>query len=158
MDVRWWSVIISATVAIIIAVGNHFLVEPYKEKRRWKKQQLSNLYAPLYALMSAKMNLIKDQIISKNKLMIGSVEPSPLLSRDYMNEFIMKNAGYGSMEFLEMWGKYISSLKPDDETTSNLVKSILCDYNNLKKELGQEFNQVEIDTGIPEIVKELRNK
>lgn len=158
MDIKWWSVIISASVAILIAIANHFIVEPYKEGRKWKKQQLSNLYAPLYALVLARMNLVRELIIRKKKLMLGSVEPSVLLSKDYMHEFIMKNAGYGSKEFLESWSKYISIFPPSEAVTDDFIETLVRDYNRLKKELGQDFNQRELGTGIPEIVKELRDK
>ncbi|CAH0120428.1 hypothetical protein PAE9249_02947 [Paenibacillus sp. CECT 9249] len=157
MDIRILSVIISATVAILIAVSNHFLVEPFKEKRKWKKQQLSNLYSPLYALISARIYLVKDLCIQRKKIMLGSVDPSLILSKDYTHEFILKNAGYGSKVFIEAWSNYVGSFLPKNEVTLEFVTTLVKDYNKLKKELGQEYNVEELKTGIPEVIKELRN-
>lgn len=159
MDIKLVSVIISASVAILIAVANHFIIEPIKERRRWKKQQLTNLYAPAYALLCAKISPIVDLCLRKERIIIGHSDLYSFLDKDGLHELILKNAGYGTMEFLDAWTEYIGSFpKPNEDTVHKFVTILVKDFNQFKKDLKQKYNEVELETGIPEVIKGLRNR
>ncbi|UTR11056.1 hypothetical protein MM300_01605 [Evansella sp. LMS18] len=159
MDIRIWAVVISASVALIIAIGNHFIIEPIKAKRQWKRQQLTNFYAPSYGLTLAKINIVKDFCLSKKRISLGTADTLKVLSKDYFAEFIIKNSGYASPEFLNAWKDFIGKFpSPTEKETREVVSVLVKDYNRLRKELGYTYNQKELDTGIPEILKELREE
>lgn len=73
MDIRLVSVLISALVAVLIAVLNHFIITPYKEQRNRKREQLKNLYAPLYGIINVRTKLVIEQSMRAKKLMLGNV-------------------------------------------------------------------------------------
>lgn len=158
MDIRMLAAIISAVVAIVIAVVNHFIVEPMKAKKQWKKQQLSNFYAPAYGLAVAKVNLVRDYCLDKKVIGLGATEDTlGVLKKDYFAEFIVKNSGYASQEFLEVWIGYIGKFpSATSKESTGVVITLVKDYNRLRKELGYEYNKEELESGIPEVIKELR--
>ncbi|MGR9632823.1 hypothetical protein ACU82A_00790 [Bacillus cereus] len=40
--------------------------------------------------------------------------------------------------------------------SQNLVELTVKDYNQLRRELGMEYNEDELNTGIPDVIKEFR--
>jgi hypothetical protein len=158
MDIRLVSVLISATVAVLIAVLNHFIITPYKEKRSRKREQLKNLYAPLYGIINVRTKLVIEQSMRAKKLMLGNVGDIEYQSREYMEKFFLDKAGYSSNELLEAWIEYSSQIVGyKKETTEQLVITIVKEYNQLKKELNMPYNENELRTGIPESIKEYRD-
>lgn len=152
------SAIISAVVAILIAVANHFIIEPWKEKKRWKKQQLANFYAPLYGLVLARINLVKSRCLAAKKIMLGSIKEKDFLNDEYLNKFVLLNAGYASNQLLELWVKYCGSFpRPSDEIKHDFVATLIKEYNSLKKDLKLDHDPDELETGIPDIIKSIRN-
>ncbi|EFU42931.1 hypothetical protein PVOR_05750 [Paenibacillus vortex V453] len=157
IDMRLISAIISAVIAITIAVANHFIIEPIKEWRRWKKQQLANLYYPVYSLVVARLISTKKVSIDKESFFWGSTDTFKIMDKDTLHELILKNSGYASMELLEAWSEYIGAFPtPDAKLTSQFISVLTKDFNQLKKEIGHKFNQAELETGIPDVIKDLR--
>ncbi|MGD7021946.1 hypothetical protein ACQCVK_05100 [Rossellomorea vietnamensis] len=157
MDIRLLSVIISASVAILIAVLNHFIITPYKENRSRKREQLKNLYAPLYGIINVRTKLVIGFSMRKKKLMLGNVDDKTYQTEEYMEQFILERAGYASHKLLDVWIEYTSQFGDyDKETTERFVVTIVREYNQLKKDLNLPYNPEELRTGIPESIKEYR--
>lgn len=154
-DIRLLSALISAAVALIIAFSNHFIIQPLKAKRRLKRDMLTDLYMPLYGILTARINLAKDECFEKGQIVLGNRSDDPYLKEHFMEEFILNHAGYASQDLIFAWSNY--SYSADRWTTKILVKCIVKEYNQLLKELGRNYNKEELETGIPEIIKEFRN-
>ncbi|MYL34972.1 hypothetical protein GLW05_15415 [Pontibacillus yanchengensis] len=159
MEIKFLTAIISALVAVFIAVLNHFIVTPYKEAKERKRNRLKSLYAPLYGLINVRTYIIKEFIISKKKLMLGGVDTAEYYSKEYMETFILENSGYASNKLLNAWIEYVTQDIGDyeEERTKNLVITTVKEYNQLKKDLKYPYNQKELETGIPECIKEVRD-
>ncbi|WP_335871951.1 hypothetical protein [Bacillus sp. 2205SS5-2] len=158
MDIRIVSVLISASVALFIAVLNHFIITPYKESRNRKREQLKNLYAPLYGIINVRIKMVKEFSLRSKKLMLGSTEGIEYQSRENMEKFILEKAGYASNELLDAWIEYSSQLTGiEAENTERLVITVVKEYNQLKKKLNLPYNAEELRTGIPESIKEYRD-
>lgn len=157
MDIRIWSAVISATVAILISVLNHFIVEPIKQKRKWKREQLINFYSPAYGIISAKVKTVKTYSIARNIMSLGHSEANDVMEKNYFLKFIHSKSGYASFDSLNAWSEFVGTFpSPGAEESSKFIMVIIKDYNRLKKELGYEYNSEELRTGIPEVIKELR--
>ncbi|WP_163581125.1 hypothetical protein [Gracilibacillus saliphilus] len=157
MDIRIWSVIISAGVALFIAVLNHFIVTPWKERRRRLREQYSNLYAPAYALICASIKIAKRKSLLHKSLSLGSKSLNGYQSLSNMEQFIHERSGYANDNLINAWVNYSSQLEePKKEYTEDLVISIVKGYNQLKKQLGMKHDKEELKTGIPDCIKEYR--
>lgn len=155
MDIRLLSVIISASVAIFIAVLNHFIITPIKEKRSRKRERLKNLYAPLYGLVTARINLIKPQIETRKRIMLGSLGDSAWLNSEYMDKLFIEKAGYASNDLIEAWVNYSSVLPGTQKNASPFVIQLVKEFNQLKKDLNLPFDYKELKTGIPKILQDV---
>ncbi|WP_406944500.1 hypothetical protein ACJA3J_15110 [Halobacillus sp. SY10] len=161
MDYKLLSIIISASVAIFIAVLNHFIITPIKDKRNRQREQLKNLYAPLYNLLSYNILILKDASIRQKEILLGYVQSDKnnYKSKDYLEEFMLQRAGYCSDELMEVWTKFTTyNISPENGISSRLVKTVVKEYNKIKKELNMGYNKEELSTGIPECIKELREE
>ncbi|MBH0156001.1 hypothetical protein IHV10_06440 [Fictibacillus sp. 5RED26] len=158
MDIKLISGLVSATVALLIAILNHFIITPIKENRERKRQQLKNLYAPLYSLLNTRINMVKDMSIKYNRIMLGTRTDVKYFNKEYMEIFLLENTGYASDELISVWIRYSSSLTIDEKETIEFVQTVVKEFNQLKKDLGLSFNQQELITGIPEVIKEFRDK
>lgn len=157
MDIRILSVMISASVGIFVAVLNHFIISPIKEKRNRKREQLKNLYAPLYSLICLRIFLVKDLSLSSKKLQLGNVKGIDYHSRSYMEQFILDRSGYCLTELTNAWINYSSQFGNfKKEYTEELVVATVKGYNQLKKELKMSYNKEELRTGIPDVINEYR--
>jgi hypothetical protein len=157
MDIKLVSVFISASVALFIAVLNHFIITPYKERRNRKREQLKNLYAPLYGIINVRSKLVIELSMKSKKLMLGNADNMEYQSREHMEKFILDKAGYASNELLDAWIEYSSQLVGfKKETTERLVFTVVKEYNQLKKDLNLPYNEEELRSGIPESIKEYR--
>ena len=149
--------IISASVAILVAILNHFVITPYKEKKKRKREQLKNLYAPLYGIINVRTKLVIDLSMRKKKLMLGNIDDTHYQTREFMETFILNNAGYSSNELLDVWIEYCVQFgNYEKEKTEQLVMTVVIEYNQLKKDLNLPYNKEELITGIPESIKEYR--
>ncbi|WP_117161456.1 hypothetical protein [Paraliobacillus sp. X-1268] len=156
MDFKIISILISASVALFIAVLNHFVVTPVKESRNRKREQLKTLYAPMYSLICIRISLVKEFSLSSKKLLLGSVDKE-YQSREYMETFFLNHSGYSSNELIDAWVNYAAQFADyEKENTENFVVTLVKEYNLLKKKLGLPYDKDELKTGIPECIKEYR--
>jgi hypothetical protein len=153
IDIRIISVLISAGVALFIAILNHFVITPIKENRARKREKLKNLYAPLYSLVMTRVNLIKPQIVTSGRYMLGGLSDSTWLNKEYMHKFFLEKAGYASNDMINAWISYSSAINPSQDITKRFVFQLVKEYNQLKKELRLPYNKKELETGIPDILK-----
>lgn len=144
---------ISAGVALFIAILNHFIVTPCKEKRARKRSRLNNLYAPLYSLVSTRLDLVKSDIVINGLYMLGTKDGSKYLNKEYTEMYFLERSGYASDELIEAWIAYSGSLLPNQDKTKKFIFQIVKEYNQLKKELRMNYNPRELETGVPEVLK-----
>ncbi|MGG4155872.1 hypothetical protein [Bacillus muralis] len=157
MDIKLWSVFISAAVALITFLIVHFFIDPMKEKKRRKMEQYKNFYAPLYTIIITRLNIVKDFSIKNKRMALGHTDKKPHLQPDFMEEFIIKNSGYASENLIDAFKDYASKVGAiDKEVSETFTKTVVKDYNKLKKELRMNYNKEELKTGIPEVLKEFR--
>lgn len=158
MDKTLWGLIISQAIIVSLFVFLHYKVDPDKEKKKFRKEQLQKFYAPLYAMLLARgLKWIKVTEMNHNqlpdRLIFVSIDNAPdYLRRDWMEKFIHENAAYASIDLLDAWANYVSP--PDkcvkQEHVDQLCKAIVKEYNRLRKEFGLEYKEKELRTGIPE--------
>lgn len=155
MDIRIVSVIISATVAILIAILNHFIITPIKDRRNRKREQLKNFYAPFYGLVTARINSIKPYIVTQGRIMLGGKSDSSWLNSEYMDKLFIEKAGYASNDLIEAWVNYSSVLQGTQNATP-FVNQLVKEYNQIKKDLKLPYDKTELKTGIPKILKDVK--
>lgn len=162
MDQRILAAIISAGVAILIFIIGHFIIEPSKQRRRMKEERLKHLYGPVYGLMKAMAVAGKDQLpqaYEEHKTMVYSTPRSQdNLNILLMHKLILDNMGYASYDLGDQWVRYINykSSTGHDEL-NELTRTIIREYNQLKKDIGLPYDEDELRTGYPEEYKELRD-
>ncbi|WP_144424650.1 hypothetical protein [Paenibacillus xylanivorans] len=151
--------LLSAGVSALIAVTTflilHFFIEPYKEKKRRKFDRLHILYSPLYALIVARAYLFETfNVPSKSPVVLGSIKDHEFLTKEFTDKLMFDKSAYASTELLDAWGKYVSSIvKTPDEVVERFVKVAVKDYNELKKELGMDYDKEEYKTGLPKNIR-----
>lgn len=158
IDTAILSTIISASVAIFIAVLNHFIITPIREKKARKSEQLKVLYAPLYSLICLRISIAKDISLSNRKLMLGDIGDNEYQKKEHMEKMIMDRSGYCFNDLMDAWVNYASQFGSfKKEYTEQLVVSVVKGYNQLRKELKLPYDKDEFNTGIPEVIKEYRD-
>ncbi|MDM5209215.1 hypothetical protein [Cytobacillus kochii] len=76
-----------------------------------------------------------------------------------MEEFIIKNSGYASENLIDVFKDYSSSVGVIEKVISErFTKTVVKDYNKLKKELKMKYKKSELRTGNPEVLKEISYK
>jgi hypothetical protein len=89
--------------------------------------------------------------------MLGHTNNKPHLQPDFMEEFIIRNSGYASENLIAAFKDLASTDGPiDKDISERFTKTVVIDYNKLKKDLKIHYNKEELLTGIPEVIKELR--
>lgn len=159
MDLKTFAQIMSgfaSVVAILITMIIHFRIEPRKAEKKKKQQELLNLYGPLYVLVSSRINLVRNKCLEQKRILLGSDPDKKHLLRRNMERYMLKNAGYGSVKLMDAFVEYVSSDRPDEEVTNEFVFTLVKEFNSLKKELDLPYNEEELKTGIPDVIKELR--
>ncbi|MEI2396133.1 hypothetical protein [Paenibacillus phytohabitans] len=155
IPVQLMSAMISAAVAVLIFFILHFIVDPYKEKRKLTQERLQKLYSPLYALILARGRVYKDTMrtTSKDKLSLGSIKDHPFITREFMDKLIFENMAYASVELMDSWSSYVSRGSAPLEITviENLIKISVRDFHKLRKELRLDYDKTELETGIPQL-------
>ncbi|SFT04248.1 hypothetical protein [Marininema halotolerans] len=150
--------LISATVLVLIFIIFNFFIEPRKQKMQYKKDQITNLYAELYSVLILRLSIAKN--VGFKKLQLGSNSDLQLSTRQEMDKILISQMGYASLELVIAWVDYSSSAVSlsnfKQETIDTFVKTIVKDYNCLRKELGLDYVKEELETGIPDIYKEIR--
>ncbi|MDZ4443485.1 hypothetical protein ORM30_23980 [Bacillus cereus] len=157
IDVKILSAFISVIVSVLTFLLIHLYIEPRKVKRNFIMEQYKNLYAPIYTMVLARLNIAKEVgWIGEGKFTLGHRDSQDHLDRKAMEKLILNNSGYASIELINIFKDYTTSYKVPREVTFDLVTTIVKEYNQLKKELKMEYNEDELKTGIPEIIKEFR--
>ncbi|MGN7196514.1 hypothetical protein ACTHS9_20790 [Bacillus mycoides] len=157
IDIKILSAFISVIVSVLTFLIIHLYIEPRKVKRNFKMEQYKNLYAPVYAMILSRLNMAKETgWVGNGSITLGQRSSQDHLDRKAMEKLILSNSGYASIELINIFKDYTASLKVPSEVTLNLVTTIVKEYNQLKKELKMEYNEGELKTGIPEIIKEFR--
>lgn len=153
-----WTAVISALVTITLFVVLNFLLVPQQEKRKARQEQLNKLYAPVYGLLLAQLEIGKNA--SVDRIILGGYGGHDFLTKLEIDKMIYDNLGYASSNLIEAWAPFSArgKLPVSTELQENLVMVVVKDYNELKKQLRLPYNAKELKTGIPEIVKYLRDK
>ncbi|MGE6503571.1 hypothetical protein ACQKF0_26095 [Bacillus wiedmannii] len=179
---------IPAIVAILTFLVLHFIIDPWKTKRKWKEERFKNLYAPLYTIIISRLGAagLLNAVRKGEDIYFGSAGEEGKINDDYMIEFTLKNSAYASDNLLNAIHDYtyfISStsskiksvLDKKERTkieadelieasrkrkvyTERLVITFVKEYNQIKKELDMEYSQEELETGIPGFLKDLFEK
>ncbi|MGA9286786.1 MAG: hypothetical protein WBV93_00435 [Anaerobacillus sp.] len=152
IDIRLLSVLISASVSIVILLVKEFIFDSWKRNKERKREQLKNFYAPLYVIILGRIHLAGRPSFG---LSLGDTTDY-FLSKDHMNDFLLNNAGYASDKLLEIWIDYQSDFTPELSKSRNLIYQVVKEYNQLKKQLRQNYSKGELETGIPDQFKEYR--
>jgi hypothetical protein len=157
LDIRLIAALISTVVTIIIFIVLQFVIEPMRQRRKMREESYKNLYAPLYGIVIARDKL-GATFNPKNEILLANAEDQ-FINREAMEKIIYDNAGYASLELINVWAKYITSIgNLSPSLTSEFVAVILKDYHSLRKKLGLIYNSEELKTGIPDDYEHLRNK
>ncbi|TPV44564.1 hypothetical protein [Bacillus dicomae] len=156
------TVISTVTLFLIL----HYIIEPRKERKKKREERFKTLYAPLYTMIIAKLYDSKPIMKHHNctDMMFWSKEKPKYLNDVYLIEFVLNNSAYASRDLLNAVHKYVEALAIEEihktivgyESVDNLVKVVVKEYNQLKKERGEEFIQTELETGIPEFILKMR--
>lgn len=161
---------IPATVisTVILFLILHYIIEPRKERKKKKEERFKSLYAPLYTMIVAKLYDSKPIMIKSDStdMMFWSKDKPKYLNDEYLIEFVLNNSAYASRELLKVVHKYVEALCiekidkkiVDYDSVDNLVKVIVKEYNQLKKERREDFSKQELETGIPDFIMEMREK
>ncbi|MGG3404436.1 hypothetical protein BKK39_23225 [Bacillus cereus] len=142
----------------------HYIIEPRKENRRKKSEKFKNFYAPLYMMINARLSLYFHSVKNNGR----DVEPiffddagSPaFIDNKYVISFILQNSSYASTELLDELEYYIydvSQRGESGERHKNLVVVIVKEYQQLRKELGMDYDDDALKTGIPKRIRFLRS-
>lgn len=158
MDYTILSAIISASVALFISILNFFVITPIRENKERVRKQVNELYAPLYGIVCARLIIIKGKgSIHGGKLMLGSLEGVDYTERSYMEKYLLDNSGYASDKLMSAGLNYLSDVvRYNERHTYDFITTLVKEYNAKKKKLKLDYNINELETGIPECVKELR--
>ncbi|WP_408893488.1 hypothetical protein [Paenibacillus taichungensis] len=147
---------LSAVIALGTFLGLHFLVEPRKEKRKHRFDRLHNLYSPLYALILARGYYVEGERSPEGGNVVLGTDPNhSFLSKDYTDNLMFEKSAYASNKLLDAWGKYVSSIgNVPDKVVENFVKSVVRDYNQIRKDLRLDYDKEELRTGLPKLFRD----
>ncbi|ANV73995.1 TPA: hypothetical protein ACGX4N_000683 [Bacillus cereus] len=153
----------AAIITLSSFVLLHYVIEPRKEKKRKKSEKFKNFYAPLYMMINARLSLIRThgKRNGAKELYFSDAGSPPFINDNYMFEFVLENSSYASVKLLSKLDAYIRSCTEsgggDHEEIEELIKIVVKEYQQLRKELKLEYNKSELETGIPESIQILRN-
>ncbi|MGR5996622.1 hypothetical protein ACT7DF_06215 [Bacillus cereus] len=146
------------TVPAIVALGTfvllHFVIEPRKERKRKRKEKFKELYSPLYMIINARLSLIRThgRRNGAKELYFSDAGSPPFINDNYMIEFTLENSSYASFKLLNELDAYIRSCTEsgggDHEKVEELIKIVVKEYQQLRKELKLEYDKSELETGI----------
>ncbi|WP_242223658.1 hypothetical protein [Bacillus cereus group sp. BfR-BA-01380] len=157
---------ITSTVitSIITFLVLHFIIEPRKEKRRKREEKLKNLYAPLYTKLVTKLIEVpeawRDQ--DADMILIKERELKQVKEKDQFVQFVLNNSRYASVELLEEIHKFVERVERERHfpthnhfiSVDELVKVVVREYNKLKKGLGEDWDEKELNYGVPTFIEQ----
>ncbi|MGF9853146.1 hypothetical protein ABHN09_16520 [Bacillus paramobilis] len=157
IDIKILAAFISVIASALTFLILHLYIEPKKAKRNLKMEQYKNLYAPLYTMINSSVNIVKEESIRDGYIHLGHTSERTYLSPQSIEQFIFKNAGFASIELIEATKDLASSFGEIKKgVEQNLVEITVKEYNQLRYELGMEYNKAQLSTGIPDVIKEFR--
>ncbi|MBT2576162.1 hypothetical protein J7E43_01675 [Bacillus sp. ISL-8] len=141
----------------------HYVIEPRKEKKRKKSEQFKELYAPLYMIINARLGslVMHGQKYGAEQLYFNNAGAPGIINDNYMIEFVLKNSSYASNELLYVLHIHIRNVSEERYNfmdLENLVKVIVKEYQQSRKELKLKYDEEELETGLPTKVREIREK
>ncbi|OOR57484.1 hypothetical protein BGP34_13465 [Bacillus mycoides] len=160
------SLSIAAIVTSVITLGLflflHYYIEPKKEARRKKSEKFKSFYAPLYMMINARLShyfhSVKHNGRDVERMFFDDAGSPPFIDNKYVISFILQNSSYASTELLDELEYYIydvSQKGEGGERHKNLVGIIVKEYQQLRKELGMDYDDA-LKTGIPKRMRSLR--
>ncbi|HDX9660570.1 TPA: hypothetical protein ROY05_005311 [Bacillus toyonensis] len=157
------AVMVTSIVTLGLFLLLHYVIEPRKEKKRKKGEKFKELYAPLYMIINARLSslVMHGQKYGADQLYFSDAGAPGIISDNYMIEFALKNSSYASPELLNALDIHIRNISEDKYRymdIENLVKVIVKEYQQLRKELKLEYDEKELATGIPNRIIEIREK
>jgi len=150
-----WIPISSAVVALAVFLILHFFIEPRKENRKLAQERLNKLYGPMYSLIIARYNLAGRFL---EEVTLGSIKDHRFLTKEHMDDFFLENSGYASTELIHVWGKYASNDMLELETIHDMIKTVVREYNELRKYLNMDYDIDAIQDGFPQMMRERLKK
>ena len=154
IDIRILAVIISALVSISIVLLKEFVFDGLKHRKEDKNERLKNFYAPFYSILLHRLHFG----VTTGSLTLGSGSNHKFTAEEYMDDFIVKNAGYASEELLAAWIIRSNAFPPSPQMSRDLISIAVKEYNDLKKQLKLEYSTEELKTGVPDMFKEFRER
>ncbi|MBH0345684.1 hypothetical protein BK731_00600 [Bacillus thuringiensis serovar muju] len=141
----------------------HYVIEPRKEKKRKKSEQFKELYAPLYMIINARLGslVMYGRKYGAEQLYFNNAGAPGIINDNYMIEFVLKNSSYASNELLSVLDIHIRNVSEERYKyieLENLVKVIVKEYQQLRKELKLKYDEKELETGLPTKVREIREE
>ena len=158
---------ITAIATSVVTLGLflllHYVIEPRKEKKRKKSEKFKELYAPLYMIINARLGslVMHGQKYGAEQLSFNNAGAPGIINDNYMIEFALKNSSYASIELLHVLDIHIRNTSDgwyNHMDIEELVKVIVKEYQQLRKELKLKYDEKELETGIPTKVREIREK
>ncbi|MEI2358996.1 hypothetical protein [Priestia megaterium] len=144
------SAIISAIVAFLILFINIKIIEPKKEARKLKEQQLTSFYGPMYVyirLMSEhKFHTKKDDFETKGVVTLTAINEQ--FRFDKLNKLVIDNGRFIDETTFKYWTSW--QINDDAEAMSNFCKEVIKKYCLLQEELTKATPiPIEKNYGIP---------
>ncbi|HDR7797823.1 TPA: hypothetical protein QCY03_001572 [Bacillus tropicus] len=141
----------------------HYCIEPKKEARRKKSEKFKNFYAPLYMMINARLSLyfhsVKNNGRDVERIFFDDAGSPAFIDNKYVISFILQNSSYASTELLDELEYYIydvSQRGESGERHKDLVVLIVKEYQQLRKELGMDYDDDALKTGISKRMRSIR--
>lgn len=64
-----------------------------------------------------------------------------------MDQFFLNNSGYASPKLIAVWSQYASGDMVDLKTIDELIRTIVKEYNHLRKSFKLEYDEGAMATG-----------
>ncbi|MED1478215.1 hypothetical protein COF81_19670 [Bacillus pseudomycoides] len=158
--------IVTSTITLGLFLFSNYVIEPRKEKKRKKEEQLKNLYAPLFTMIITELVSVPIGVRNNQTEMVLFTDRSKEYCKNnsHFVKFALDNSRYASAKLLFELHKYVEDVMVEYHSpknpiifpVDNLVRVIVKDYNQLRKELKEEYDTDELITGIPNVIKKTK--
>ncbi|WP_235713329.1 hypothetical protein [Bacillus mycoides] len=152
---------VTSIVTLVLFLLLHYVIEPCKEKKRKKSEKFKELYAPLYMMINARLTtvILHEEQKGAENLHFTNGGSEGFIDDDYMIEFVLKNSSYASVELLwelDNYNRYATDGTLTSLEYENLTKTVITEYQQIRKDLGLEYNEKELETGLPTAIRHIR--
>jgi hypothetical protein len=138
---------ITGAVAIIIFVINHiitFCVNYHNKKKTKIENKLKALYSPLY--LQIRVQSMSDSRFDLEAVTLDTRRPG--FGLEEIDKLLNENAIYASNELIEKWMEFVL-YRFSKGTGHNFAIIVVKEYNELRKKLKLEYDEIELATGFP---------